>query len=174
MTSLVTTKEFSEIIGVSIDAVRMAVREGRITGVKDNGVWKLDPEAAKREWECNTQKSPATVKNRQAMHTLGEHDDSMSFAEAERLEKVWKAKIAETKAKKEMGELVPAEKVGRDAFEIARKVRDAILMVPARVSHELAAEVDPHKVEVQLTKELNQALSELANKRGNDVVETDS
>lgn len=87
--------------------------------------------------------------------------DGLTFADAERQEKVYKARMAQLKFEESAGNLISTEKVKLAAFEIARKTRDAILSIPGKVAHELAAETDPHRLEHTLFKELNQALEKL-------------
>jgi phage terminase Nu1 subunit (DNA packaging protein) len=66
-----------------------------------------------------------------------------------------KARIANAKAR---GDLVDAATVRRDAFTIARTVRDSMLNIPARVAAELAAESDRAAVERRLEEEIRNAL----------------
>jgi hypothetical protein len=70
-----------------------------------------------------------------------------------------KQELANRKAR---GELVPADRVRRDSFELARMTRDRILGVPARVSAELLALRDQSAIEVRLEDALREALTSLA------------
>lgn len=54
--------------------------------------------------------------------------------------------------------------VEKNTFELARRTRDAIENIPARLDAILAAETDQHKVRETLTKELKQALEGLSEK----------
>lgn len=52
------------------------------------------------------------------------------------------------------------------AFEVGRRVRDALMVIPNRLSALLAAEQDRHKVHEMLEKEIRQALEYLSSGSG--------
>lgn len=159
-----TLKQFAEFAGYSIRAVQQAVSAGRIDAVKEgNGYVIHDPEKAKTQWVENSSYLKSRKRKQETFVSAGpDGSERISIAEAERREKVWKSKIAELKAKQAAGELIEKVKVDDFLFDKARKVRDAILGVPSRICAELAAETDPHQLEVKLTSELVKALEELA------------
>ena len=72
-----------------------------------------------------------------------------------------KGKILETKAKAEIGELVPIEEVKTEVFNVARVVRNNLLNIPDRVSALLASMSDTEKIHETLTEEIRTALEEL-------------
>jgi hypothetical protein len=73
-----------------------------------------------------------------------------------------KATLAELELAEKEGRLVDAGKVKAEAFRKGRLVRDSILNIPDRISGELAAITDAHQIHVILSRELRQALEELA------------
>lgn len=161
-------KEFSKYMGVGTTTVHGAIKEGRIAAKKVGRVWVIDDAAkAKRDWLKNTDLIQARRRNKNIAGEkevqVPEATGLMSLGEAQRHNEIYKLKMAELKYNEQAGLLVPKETVQKEAFELGRKVRDNILNVPGRVAHELAAEVDPHRVEVQLMRELTQALEELTN-----------
>lgn len=85
----------------------------------------------------------------------------MTTADAERKKKVYDARSAELKYLEQAGELVRADEVKEKAYEVARKTRDAILSLPARIAHEIAAETDPRQAELLLSRELVKCLKNL-------------
>lgn len=85
-----------------------------------------------------------------------------SLNEAKTISEILNAKLKEIQYKKEVGELVSKAEVEREAFEVARKVRDAILSVPDRVSAMIAAKSDPKEIRDILTQELHHALAALS------------
>ena len=87
--------------------------------------------------------------------------EGLTTQDAERQEKVYKARLAQLKYLEQSGELIKVDDVKKQAFETNRKVRDIIMSIPARFSHEFAAETDPHTLEIKLKKELTAALAEL-------------
>jgi phage terminase Nu1 subunit (DNA packaging protein) len=77
----------------------------------------------------------------------------------------FQAKTEELKYRKQAGELVEKDIVIREAVEMAKKTKDAVLAVPARVAAQLAAMNDRHKVEMYLESELREALRGVSNER---------
>lgn len=74
-----------------------------------------------------------------------------------------RGKLLEAKAKAEIGELVAVEEVKRDAFNVARVVRNNLLNIPNRVSALLASLSDTEKIHMALTEEITNSLQELSN-----------
>ena len=164
-----TTAEFAKELNLTQRTIQDAIKVGRIPAEKVDGKWVVtDPEAAKSEYMKHTSIVAARkkAKQRAADEPVVKTDSGelIGIGEAERREKVAKAKLAEIKVDEAKGKLVDAKKVQAEAFNLARKVRDAILNVPGRISHELAVTTDPHSVEVLLKKELIQSLEELVGK----------
>ncbi|ERN55655.1 hypothetical protein WMELPOP_03353 [Wolbachia pipientis wMelPop] len=74
-----------------------------------------------------------------------------------------RGKLLEAKAKAEIGELVAVEEVKRDAFNVARVVRNNLLNIPNRVSALLASLSDTEKIHMALTEGITNSLQELSN-----------
>jgi len=85
-----------------------------------------------------------------------------SYSDALTADKFYAAANKKLKFEQDSGKLVLKADVEKEAFEIARQVRDAILNISSRVSSILAAVNDENEVEEILTKELTQALEELS------------
>jgi phage terminase Nu1 subunit (DNA packaging protein) len=66
------------------------------------------------------------------------------------------------KLKRIAGELVPTERVQKDWFESARRVRDGLLNLPSRLSGVFAAESSQEKIYELFTKEVHAVLTELS------------
>ena len=60
------------------------------------------------------------------------------------------------------GELVPVDRVQKDWFEMARRVRDGLLNLPSRLSGVFAAESNQEKIFELFTKEIHVVLTELS------------
>ena len=78
----------------------------------------------------------------------------------------YKADLLELRIKEETGELVRKAEVKQEAFTTARKVREALLNIPSRVSTLFAAEKDHVKIHDSLENEIEVALRDLS-KHGN-------
>lgn len=88
--------------------------------------------------------------------------DDTSYNEAERLEKVYKAKRQKLEYEKAKGELIDIHEVKNRIASIAARTRDAMQAIPDRIAPEGAAEVDPHRLAVMLRREIDSALEALA------------
>lgn len=178
---LITLSEFSKIVGVTNQAVVYAIKKGKVPSAKKvKGVWQLNRVKAKKEWDANTdpiasakgKKLRVSKKKEKAIDKAEVFEpktfEGLTLADADRQDKVYKARMSQLKYLKESGELVSIADVKREAFEIARKVRDALMSIPARVSHELAVETDPHTLELQLQKELTDVLDKLMEVKNGD------
>jgi len=73
------------------------------------------------------------------------------------------AELARLEYEQKAGSLVPIEDVKKQAFKMARIVRDSLLNIPDRLAAELAAETNQFRVHTRLTEELRKALEELGN-----------
>lgn len=63
------------------------------------------------------------------------------------------------------GELVPVDRVQKDWFEVSRRVRDALLNLPSRLSGVFAAEANQEKIFESFTKEIHRVLTELSSRQ---------
>lgn len=87
----------------------------------------------------------------------------MDFMQARTISEQFKGLLGHLKYQQEIGALVEAAQVRHDAFEAARRTRDALLAIGERVAPVLAAEKDAAKILEILTREIRQACEELAN-----------
>jgi phage terminase Nu1 subunit (DNA packaging protein) len=74
---------------------------------------------------------------------------------------VERGKLAELDRKQREGELVERSDVEEAAFSNARRVRDALMNIPARVASLYAAETDPQKIHQNLEDEIRNVLIDL-------------
>ena len=171
--SLLTPSAFARLVGVNRNAVANAIKRGRVTVSIVDGKKLIDPKKSVKEWEENAnpaarakgQKTPnkngvKPVVSARTPDALAQDKDVTIF-EAERREKLYKSKLAELKYQEQVKQLISVDKVEKQAFEMGRKVRDGIARLPARISHELAAETDPHALEIKLSKELTKVLEKI-------------
>lgn len=88
--------------------------------------------------------------------------EGVTLSEAKVLKEYWLGKKAELDYKRMSGEVIDNREVERQAFEIARTVRNAILAIPSRISPLLASQNDAHNIRTILTKELSTALEAIS------------
>lgn len=148
-----TLRDYAKHRGVSLQAVQDALRYKRIKKEKDG---RIDPVKADADWEKNT--NPAKARN-QKVPTDG--NESYNYHKARAAREVYEARLSKLEFEEKSGKLIDAEKVKRQAFEIARITRDAVLSIPDRISAELAGITDQAAIHSLLTKELSNALQEI-------------
>jgi len=70
----------------------------------------------------------------------------------------YQAELAKLQVTQQRGDLVPAEEVKKQAFQIGRSVREALSNLADRLSHQLAGETDPTVIHQLLSDEHRDAL----------------
>jgi phage terminase Nu1 subunit (DNA packaging protein) len=73
----------------------------------------------------------------------------------------YNAKLTRLDYEERTGKLLNAEDVAKEAFAVARRVRDRLLNIPSRMASVLASETDSKTIEALLSQELRIALEEL-------------
>ncbi len=143
---------------------------------------KIEPQAGKKQWDETVSKrhskSGKTPKKKGKKNQKDKKEKAskkepyevpkfqgLTMADAERQDKVYKARLSEIKYQEQSGQLVNVKEVQKQAFDAARRTRDAILSLPARLAHELAVETDPHQLEVKLSRELTKTLEHLTTEK---------
>lgn len=74
----------------------------------------------------------------------------------------YQAELAKLQVAQQRRELVPADEVKKDAFQIGRSIREALSNLADRLSHQLAGETDPAVIHQLLSDEHRDALLALA------------
>lgn len=173
--------DFARARGVTPAAVTHAIRSGRIAGavVTQNGRKLIDFDLASKLWDANTLQQPPPVAARSAPPTTGparrvSDEDLAAFIrglpedqipelnESRARREHYQAEKARLEALQGRGELVPAADVKRQAFELARAVRDELGGIPDRVASMLAACSDVRQVHRMLSEEIRVALRGLS------------
>jgi hypothetical protein len=73
--------------------------------------------------------------------------------------------MREIKLRRIAGELVPVDRVQKDWLECGRRVRDALLNLPSRLSGVFAAESNQEEIFDSFTKEIYQVITELSSRQ---------
>ena len=173
---LVTFAEFALIKGCTKAAVTHATKSLIAAAVveKDDKRW-LDRDLAIELWDKNT-KATHNSKVRRAdpiepppadaaelkRRVEGLPDDAIpDLNESRARREHYQAELAKLQVTQQRGELVPADEVKKQAFQIGRSVREALSNLADRLSHQLAGETDPVRIHLVLTQEHRAALMEL-------------
>ena len=171
----VSLRDYAKHRGVSDTAVRKAIKSGRIQAETDG---TIDIAKVDKQWDRNTDRaqqrksSGATKAVPKAAldavaDTLSESGNTgggTTYMQARTANEVLKAQTNRINLQQLKNELVDRAKAIAHVFRIARAERDAWLSWPARVSAQMAAEleVDSHKMHVMLESYVRQHLSELS------------
>ena len=173
---LVTFSEFAAIKGCTKAAVTHATKS-RIAAavVEQDGKRWLDRDLALELWRKNTLKNnaakvdePDPVEPRDArelrQQVAGLPDDEIpELNESRARREHYQAELAKLEVDLKRRELVPADEVNREAFQIGRSIREALANLADRLSYQLAGETDPVRIHAVLTDEHRAALVELSN-----------
>jgi hypothetical protein len=174
MQQVVSAHAYAKHRGVSAKAVTKAIKDGRLQrSVEKRGPgWAINPIEADQEWAESTD-SGSGYPGHAVQMALVEPPEPVaapevtalsrpiSYAEARAQHERFKARLAELELEQREGKLVEAEAAKKEAFRIARLVRDAMLNIPDRVAAELAAEGNQFKVHQRLTQEIRRALEDM-------------
>jgi hypothetical protein len=182
-------REYARHRGVSHTAVEKAIKSGRISVESDGSIDVAKSDAA---WERNTNPAqqrkpdpvpvkPATAPNKPApppnLPTPPVRQPTQRPAEPEpgpsaagmpnyqmsrAVRETYNAKLTRLDYEERTGKLLNAEDVAKEAFAMARRVRDRLLNIPSRMASVLASETDSKAIELLLSQELRIALEELS------------
>ena len=175
----VSIRAYARHRGVAENAVRKAIKAGRITP-DSNG--KIDVAKADAAWEANTDHTkrhdPAGFKDidpEEAMNsvkqTLAENGRAAhgmnSFTQARTAHEIAKAHLARLRLQRMKGELIDRARATALVFRMAREERDTWVNWPARVAALIAAElgVEAHPMQKALETHVRAHLAELAEVR---------
>ena len=181
MMELMTKAQYAERRGVSRPAITKLVKNGRII-VNPDGLVDVEmsdlildnfsrpsqgtrkPVKVPKTRAIIPRKVKRSAKEKAAFTGMmdaitGHHD----YNTARSLLTSYMADLKKLELQEKQGEMLHINDVSREAFESARRTRDAILAIEDRISDILAAETDRVKIKEILNTEHRNALEELAN-----------
>lgn len=167
----ISIRAYARQRGVSDAAVRKAIKAGRVTPLPDG---TIDPARADRQWGSNTDQAKQRPVPNEAVQAVqdavgdppaspGLSSSGTTFLQARTANEVLKAQTSKVRLAKLKNEVVDRAQAIAHVFKLARTERDAWLNWPARVSAQLAAElqVDAHTLHVAMEREVRRHLEEL-------------
>ena len=160
---LVTFSEFATIKGCSRGAVTHATKDRIAAAVIEKyGKRWLDRDMALELWRKNTLKTHnSKVPDADPIPIEHEHiaDDSIpELNESRARREHYQAELAKLQVALQRGELVPADEIKKQAFQVGRSVREALANLADRLSHQLAGETDAMVIHKMLSDEHRDAL----------------
>lgn len=143
------------MLGVSPARVSQVKKTGRLNGTfsKKGATTYYDQDAAIAAWNGEIPQLTSRIS--------GSDQEIPSFNESRAKSEHFRAELARLDLEVKEEKLCEAEKVRREAFSLARSVRDAVNSIPDRVANQFAAETDPVVIHQALTEELRKALERL-------------
>jgi phage terminase Nu1 subunit (DNA packaging protein) len=152
---LLSTTQYAEYKGVHHKTISYHAIKGNLPFIKKNGQRLFDPEVADKAWETNIKNNLNESSDDDGAAPTGKaaHETRLKKAQADK---------AEIELKKLKGELLDKNEVKDQITTCVRQARDAFRALPQKIAPELAAEVDPYKVETMMLTEIDQVLDELA------------
>jgi len=143
------------VLGVSPARVSQVKKTGRLDGTfrKKGATTYYDQDSAIAAWNGEIPQLISRVS--------GSDQEIPSFNESRAKSEHFRAELARLDLEEKEEKLCEAEKVRREAFSLARSVRDAVNTIPDRVANQFAAETDPVVIHQALTEEMRKALERL-------------
>ena len=168
-------RAYARRCAVSDTAVHKAIKSGRIPQEPDG---TIDPVKADAAWDRNTdqgqqRKQPPTSPKTQPPKVQPQPTKPApqnlptpraagpDFQTSRAVKETYAAKMAMLDFEERTKGLIKADEVHVAAFNMARRVRDRLLLIPHRLAAIVAAEMDADEVEKLLQEELRKALEEL-------------
>lgn len=190
---IISIREFSRRVNVSDTAIRKAMNAGHIVRGKvvDNGMPKINFEAAKQEWDIyqsqqgkaikpTTTPTPQPVKQAAPTPTppapvaQGEalKPQAGTLAAARLVKEQLNAKLLEMEVKEKMGKLVDKDRVYANLFAAGQELRINLQTLPDRYIDDIRAAGSRNEAHTILLKAINEVLTEIAELGKLDVTKT--
>lgn len=160
MGNTISVTEYANRRGVSRAAVIQAILNKRIVQsvTKVGRKYEINADLADQEWAANTALDRGEHNNRKMLADAGVEGDTANYAASRAKRESYEAELARLKFEQQAGTLVEAEAVKKEAFKIARTIRDGMLNIPDRVSAELVGQEDSFVIHRRLLEEIRKVL----------------
>lgn len=151
-------REYARHRGCAMSTVQKAIKDGRIDVEIIKGQKKIDWKDADEKWSQNTDTyRPSSTDSGTTKKVKGP-----TYQQSRAIREAYQAKLAKIEYEQKIGKLVDADQVKRHAFEMGRRIRDAILNIPARISNELLSADNAFDIEQILNREFDEVLKNLS------------
>ena len=159
MENAISTKDLSELLGITQGRISQLKGQGRFDGCfefvgKNKIAWDKDA-AVKAYRDGEIPQSTTRIASKDL--------EIPSFNESRAKSEFFRAEMARLDLEEKEELLCEANKVKTAAFTLARSVRDALDSIPDRVANQFAAETDSVVIHQTLQEELRKALERLTN-----------
>lgn len=150
-------REFAKRMGVHHSTVQYAVKVGRVP-TDENG--RIPVVRGMKAWKSRTIPRSAKPRDPERQKANSQIADSIIRSRAAR--EAIRAKREDMDLKVAMGELIPRAEMVEQAFVAARRARDQLMAIPARIAPILAGLTDPIEVMAELEQEIERVCEELS------------
>ena len=170
---VIPVTKYAKLRGLSYTAIALARKSGRLHGeairISPTGRFHgIVPELADQQLADNTdQERSETGSLRPGDYQPASGVDSLppnpgTYAEHRAARERYNAELTRIELLEKLGLTVSTEDVSKAADQTARRVKEALLVIPDRICSLVAAETDTGRVHAILSNEIRQALHALA------------
>ena len=136
--ALITRKEAAEKMGVTIHAVYMAIKQGRLTAIKDNqGKVVINSDTMLDEWSRKSQPKPTRKIEHKTSKTSQAETDYPEYGESKARTEHLKAELLELERKEKEKSLVAVDEVNNAWQKIITNTRNKMLGVASKAQQRL-------------------------------------
>ena len=136
--ALITRKQAAEEMGVTIQAVYMAIKQGRLTAIKDNqGKIVINSDTMKDEWAKRSEPKLIKKIEHKTYKSSQSETDYPEYGESKARTEHLKAELLELERKEKEKSLVPVEEVNSTWQKIITNTRNKMLGVPSKAQQRL-------------------------------------
>ncbi|RAJ00457.1 hypothetical protein LX64_04163 [Chitinophaga skermanii] len=154
-------RQYAKEIGVSNEAVRRAIKDGKIVKGWDAATKKIIPEIANAEWGyIHNAASTDNHVNDTPKKGLTLDSDS-SYNDAKRVKEILSAQLIALELKEKKEELVNKAAVYQELFKFGQQIRTAFLNIPDRTIDNIIAAETRSEAHAILTNAIHEVLEKL-------------
>ena len=136
--ALITRKQAAEEMGVTIQAVYMAIKQGRLTAIKDNqGKIVINSDTMKDEWAKKSEPKLIKKIEHKTYKSSQSETEYPEYGESKARTEHLKAELLELERQEKEKSLVPVEEVNNTWQKIITNTRNKMLGVPSKAQQRL-------------------------------------
>ena len=136
--ALITRKQAAEEMGVTIQAVYMAIKQGRLTAIKDNqGKIVINSDTMKDEWARRSEPKLTKKIEHKIYKSTQSTTEYPEYGESKARTEHLKAELLELERQEKEKSLVPVEEVNNTWQKIITNTRNKLLGVPSKAQQRL-------------------------------------
>ena len=136
--ALITRKQAADEMGVTIQAVYMAIKQGRLTAIKDNqGKIVINSDTMRNEWSKKSEPKLIKKIEHKTYKSSQSETEYPEYGESKARTEHLKAELLELERQEKEKSLVPVEEVNNTWQKIITNTRNKLLGVPSKAQQRL-------------------------------------